>query len=101
MKLLSGGIMRRREKGVITLNAGKCAIRARMPLSSLKFREEKFAVLPGAVEKSSGGMMSQRAPSSVGRWFCSSLLIVIPAKAGIHFDFSPGGTVTTSLPRNA
>ena len=32
--------------------------------------------------------MPQRAPSNAARWFCSLLLIVIPAQAGIHFDFA-------------
>ena len=36
--------------------------------------------------------MPQRAPPNAGRGFCSSLLIVIPAHAGIqglyHFDFA-------------
>ena len=31
-----------------------------------------------------GEVMSQRVPPSAGRWFCSSLLIVIPAHAGIQ-----------------
>ena len=39
----------------------------------------------GVVEKAlQGEVMSQRVPPNAGRWFCSSLLIVIPAKAGIH-----------------
>ncbi|MCY3823312.1 MAG: hypothetical protein OXG62_05530 [Nitrospinae bacterium] len=39
----------------------------------------------GVVEKvRKGEMMSQRVPPNAGWWFCSSLLIVIPAKAGIH-----------------
>ena len=54
--------------------------------------------LPGLLKKSSGGMMPKERRPNGGRWFCSSLLIVIPAKAGMTVDILDGGLFQHPLP---